>query len=75
MQAAAQTNSAKIPDQRRATMIRTTLYELLEAIHAEVPPGNRGDKLATAVVTHLLDSGRIHLVGNPVRPEEAVIFG
>jgi hypothetical protein len=64
MQAAAQTNYATIPNQRRATVITTSLYELFEAIHAEVPPGNRGDKLVTAVVTHLLDSGRIHLTGD-----------
>ena len=71
MQAAAQTNSATIPNQRRTTMITTTLYELLGAIHAEVPPGNRGDKLATAVVTHLLDAGRIRLVGDQHRMDES----
>jgi hypothetical protein len=64
MQQAAQTNTATTANHRRTTMIRTTLYELLEAIHAEVPPGNGGDKLATAVVSHLLDSGRIRLIGD-----------
>ena len=62
MQAAARTNSATIPNQHWTTAIATTLYDLLEAIHAEVPPGYRGDKLATAVVTHLLNSGRIRLI-------------
>ena len=75
MQAAAQTNPAMIRNQRRTTMITTTLYALLEAIHAEVPAGPGGDKLATAVVKHLLDSDRVRLIGDPQRPGEGVIFG
>ena len=67
MQAAGRTNSVKILIQHWATMITTTLYDLLDAIHAEVPAGPGGDKLATAVVTHLLDSGRIRLVGDQHR--------
>ena len=67
---AAQTNLvtqghfARIPNHGGRMQITTTLYELLEAIQKEVPPGNRGDKLATAVVTHLLDAGRIRLIGD-----------
>ena len=56
-------------------MINTTLYALLDAIHAEVPAGPGGDKLATAVVKHLLDSKRVRLIGDPQRPGEGVIFG
>ena len=56
-------------------MINTTLYDLLDAIHAEVPAGPGGDKLATAVVKHLLDSKRVRLSGDPQRPGKGVIFG
>jgi hypothetical protein len=45
-------------------MVRTTLYDLLEAIQEEVPGGHRGDELATEVIVHLLDSGRIRFIGN-----------
>jgi hypothetical protein len=41
------------------------LYDLLAAIHEEVAPGAQGEKLATEVVAHLFDSGRIHFIGNP----------
>ena len=52
----------KAPLSRQSMMMRTTLYDLLEAIHEEVPAGFRGDNLATEVVVHLLDSGRIHFI-------------
>jgi hypothetical protein len=43
--------------------IYTTLYDLIEAIHDEVPAAE--ENVVTSVVTHLLDSGRIRFIGNP----------
>jgi hypothetical protein len=67
MHALARSESHKAPHHQLALTITTTLYDLLEAIHDEVPSGSRGDKLATEVVAHLLDSGRIHFIGDPPR--------
>ena len=65
MQAAARIVSQKKPFRQPSSSITTTLFDLLEAIHDEVPAGSRGERLATEVVAHLLDSGRIHFIGNP----------
>ena len=43
------------------TMIRTTLYDLIEALHAEVQPGE--EALIVPTVMHLLRSGRIAFLG------------
>jgi hypothetical protein len=67
MQAIARIVSPKAPLQQPSMTITTTLYDLLEAIHEEVPAGSQGEKLATEVVVHLLDSGRIHFIGDPHR--------
>jgi hypothetical protein len=64
MQAIARSVSQKAPFRQPSTTITTTLYDLLEAIHDEVPPGHRGERLATEVVAHLLDSGRIRFIGD-----------
>jgi len=64
MQAIARIVSPTAPLHRPSTTITTTLYDLLKAIHEEVPAGSRGDKLATEVVVHLLDAGRIHFIGD-----------
>lgn len=65
MQVIARIVSQKAPFRQPSTTITTTLYDLLEAIHGEVPPGHRGERLATEVVAHLLDSGRIRFISNP----------
>ena len=65
MQAIARIVSPKAPLHEPSITITTTLYDLLEAIHDEVPPGSQGERLATEVVAHLLDSGRVHFIGNP----------
>jgi hypothetical protein len=67
MQAIARIVSPKAPLRQPSTTITTTLYDLLKAIHEEVPAGTQGDKLATEVVVHLLDSGRIRLIGDSQR--------
>lgn len=54
----------KAPLHRQSMMVRTTLYDLLEAIQEEVPRGHHGDKLATEVIVHLLDSGRLRFIVN-----------
>jgi hypothetical protein len=64
MQAIARIVSPKAPLHEPSMTITTTLYDLLEAIHEEVPGGPQGDKLVTEVVVHLLDSGRIRLIGD-----------
>jgi hypothetical protein len=63
MQTAAQIDSSKVPHQRGTTRITTTLHDLIEAIHEEVPSGQ--ERLVTAVIAHLLDLGRIQFIGNP----------
>ncbi len=67
MQAIARIVSPKAPLHRPSAAITTTLYDLLNAIHEEVPAGIQGDKLATEVVVHLLDAGRIHFIGDSQR--------
>jgi len=69
MQAAARIVSQNKPFRQPSSSITTTLFDLLEAIHDEVPAGSRGERLATEVVAHLLDSGRIHFIGEPHRLE------
>lgn len=44
------------------TRITTTLYDLVEAIGAEVGPGE--DELVTAAVMHLINSSRTRFVGS-----------
>ena len=61
----------KAPLHRQSMRMRTTLYDLLEAIQEEVPRGQRGDRLATEVMVHLLDSGRIRFLGNNNRSNAA----
>jgi hypothetical protein len=68
MYATAQIVSQKAPVRQPSTTITTTLYDLLAAIHDEVPRGSQGDKLATEVVVHLLDSGRIRFIDERHRP-------
>jgi hypothetical protein len=64
MQAVERIVSPRVPPYHQpATTITTTLYDLIEAIHEEVPSGN--EKLVTAVVAHLLNAGRIRYIGNP----------
>lgn len=59
--------SPRPPLHRPSATITTTLYDLLNAIQEEVPAGTQGDKLATEVVVHLLDAGRIHFIGDAQR--------
>jgi hypothetical protein len=64
MQASARTASAKEAHYQPSTTVTTTLYDLIETIDNEVPPGEEG--LVTAVVADLLNSRRIRFIGNPV---------
>jgi hypothetical protein len=45
------------------TTIRTTLYDLIEVISAEVEPEE--ESLVVATVTYMLESGRITFLGEP----------
>ena len=47
---------------QKAAPIRTTLYELIEAICEEVPPEE--DWVVNEVVLHLLRTGQIRFVGH-----------
>jgi hypothetical protein len=67
MQTAVRTVSRKTPPRQPSTTITTTLYDLLKAIHEEVPAGSQGDKLAAEVLVHLLDAGRIRFIGDAQR--------
>lgn len=51
MQAMAQTSSCP------KSSVRTTLYDLIEAIGEEVPPGE--ERLVAEIVMHLFESGQI----------------
>jgi hypothetical protein len=64
MQAIAQIISPREAPRQPSTTITTTLYDLIETIHDEVPPGEEG--LVTAVVADLLNSRRIRFIDNPV---------
>lgn len=46
----------------KPTRITTTLYDLVDALSAEVPPED--DALVTAAVVHLINSGRACFVGS-----------
>jgi hypothetical protein len=46
-----------------ASAIKTTLYDLLAAIHDTVSPED--DRLAVAVAVHMLRSGRVTFLGDP----------
>jgi hypothetical protein len=63
MHTVARIASQGAPYRQPATTIFTTLYDLIEAIHDEVPAG--GENVVASVVTHLFDSGRIRFIGNP----------
>jgi hypothetical protein len=52
------TEEEKNPGQ---TTIKTTLYDLIEAISGEVDPGE--DKMIVATVSHLLNSGWAKFTG------------
>jgi hypothetical protein len=52
------------PDETRSsTTIRTTLYDLIEAISAEVEPEE--EHLVVATVVHLFQSGQITFLRDP----------
>jgi len=61
MQALA-TNRATVPASSVPTHITTTLYDLVEAISAEVGPNE--EHLMTAAVMHLINSSRARFVGS-----------
>jgi len=62
MQALA-TNLATLPTTAPTTKrITTTLYDLVEAISAEVTPDD--DRLVAATVMHLINSSRARFVGS-----------
>lgn len=44
-----------------STIIRTTLYELIEAISEEVEKGE--EELIPKIVSHVLDSGKVRFIG------------
>ena len=62
MQALA-TNLATVPATFSTPVsITTTLYDLVEAINAEVGPDE--DRLVTAALMHLINSSRVRFVGS-----------
>ena len=62
MQIATQSIPTQVPEDTEPTTVATTLYELVEAISAEVEPGE--DDLIIATVVHLLNSGRVKFTGD-----------
>ena len=51
----------------QSTIIQTTLYDLIEAIAAEVRPGE--EALVTATAKHLLRSHKARFIGKRVRSQ------
>jgi hypothetical protein len=49
-------------DEKDAVIIRTTLYDLIDAISRALPADE--EDLVVATVLHLLRSGRIRFLGN-----------
>ena len=49
-------------DTQQPKTIQTTLYDLIEAISAEVKPDE--EDLVVATIVHLLASGKIKFLGN-----------
>lgn len=70
MRAAAQHLSPEVSRHRPATVITTTLYDVVEAVQEEVSPGEEG--LVTEVVANLFNSGRIQLADNAKGPDADV---
>jgi hypothetical protein len=62
MQIATQSIPTQVPAYTEPTTVKTTLYELVEAISDEVEPGE--DDLIIATVVHLLNSGRVKFTGD-----------
>jgi hypothetical protein len=62
MQISTQSIPAQVLAYTEPTTVETTLYELVEAIGAEVEPGE--DDLIIATVVHLLNSGRVKFIGD-----------
>ena len=57
------TNPAPVPTTSSTPVrITTTLYDLVEAVNTEVSPAE--DRLVTAAVMHLINSGRARFVGS-----------
>jgi hypothetical protein len=50
-------------DEKKTVSIRTTLYDLIDAISRALPADE--EELVVATVVHLLRSGRIRFLGNP----------
>jgi hypothetical protein len=63
MQISTQSIPAQVPAEVESTTIETTLYELIEAIGAEVEPGE-DDLLIIATMVHLLNSGQVKFTGD-----------
>jgi hypothetical protein len=62
MQISTESIPAQVPAYAEPTTIKTTLYDLIEAIGTEVEPGE--DDLIIATVVHLLNSGRVKFTGD-----------
>ena len=62
MQSSTQSILAQVPASAEPTTVETTLYDLIDAISAEVEPGE--DDLIIATVVHLLNSGRVKFTGD-----------
>lgn len=63
MHATAQHPSPRTSYHRQATIITTTLYNVIQAVQEEVSPDEEG--LVAEVVAGLFNSGRIRFAGNP----------
>ena len=60
MQGMAQTSLVVDPERSGLSIVKTTLYELIEAISEEAHPGE--DRLVAETVLDLLDKGKIRFV-------------
>jgi DNA-binding LacI/PurR family transcriptional regulator len=56
------THLATVPATSEPTRITTTLYDLVDALSAQVGPDD--DQLVTAAVMHLINSGHARFVGS-----------
>lgn len=62
MKPTTQTISTIEPAHQSSRTIKTTLYELVEAIIEELQPGE--DHLVPIIVSHFFDTGKIRFIGN-----------
>jgi len=64
-------NAARLWEEEfQSIPVRTTLYDLIEAVNEEVPPQKEG--LAIGIVLHLIERGQVRFLGDLGDPEICV---